>query len=229
MLLGSLAALRPVAPAAARRHGILRWTAALRPAEVAIRAVALALELRAAALVSRTETIGTAPGLADGEVGRGPRRRRLPIRPRQRRANQRTVNRAFLALLIFTIVDSFLAGVDGRRGNWTCLGGRRQLSLWWGQQLIRGLNRRLVQSLGVLIRLVVRHGAGLAMRGVALGLIGGLLLTRSLESLLYEVNPRDPVVFVGVGFGLGLVALLAACIPARRAATADPLVAMRPD
>jgi ABC-type antimicrobial peptide transport system permease subunit len=52
---------------------------------------------------------------------------------------------------------------------------------------------------------------------------------RSLESLLYQVNPRDPIVFIGVGLGLGVIALIAACIPARRAATADPLVAMRPD
>jgi predicted permease len=92
-----------------------------------------------------------------------------------------------------------------------------------------GVRVALGARVGDIIRLVVQHGAGLAARGVALGLVGGLLLTRSLASLLYDVNPRDPVVFVSVGLGLGAIALLAACVPARRAATADPLVAMRPD
>jgi putative ABC transport system permease protein len=72
-------------------------------------------------------------------------------------------------------------------------------------------------------------GVGLAVRGVVLGLLGGALLTRYLQSLLYEVQPRDPVVFVTVALGLGLVALVAVSVPAWRATTVDPLVAMRPD
>jgi putative ABC transport system permease protein len=80
-----------------------------------------------------------------------------------------------------------------------------------------------------IIGLVLRHGAGLAVRGVALGLLGGALLTQYLQSLLYEVQPRDPVVFLTVALGLGAVALLAVSVPAWRATAVDPLVAMRPD
>jgi putative ABC transport system permease protein len=80
-----------------------------------------------------------------------------------------------------------------------------------------------------IIRLVLGQGVGLAVRGVVLGLLGGALLTRSLQSLLYEVQPRDPVVFGTVALGLGLVALVAVSVPAWRATTVDPLVAMRPD
>jgi ABC-type antimicrobial peptide transport system permease subunit len=71
-------------------------------------------------------------------------------------------------------------------------------------------------------------GVGLAARGVVLGLLGGALLTRYLQSLHYEVQPRDPVVFGTVALGLGLVALVAVSVPAWRATTVDPLVAMRP-
>jgi predicted permease len=80
-----------------------------------------------------------------------------------------------------------------------------------------------------IIGLVLRHGAGLAVRGVVLGLLGGALLTRYLQSLLYEVQPRDPVVFLTVALGLGAVALVAVSVPAWRATAVDPLVAMRPD
>ena len=80
-----------------------------------------------------------------------------------------------------------------------------------------------------IIRLVLTHGATLAAAGVVLGLLGGVLLTRFLATLLYEVEPRDPAVFTMAALGLGAVALLAVSVPAWRAATVDPLVAMRPD
>ncbi len=80
-----------------------------------------------------------------------------------------------------------------------------------------------------IVGMVVRHGALLAAWGVVLGVLGGALLTRFLEGLLYSTQPRDPVVFSFVALGLGLVALVAASVPAWRATTVDPLVAMRPD
>ena len=80
-----------------------------------------------------------------------------------------------------------------------------------------------------IVGLVVRHGALLAAWGVVLGILGGALLTRYLEGLLYETQPRDPAVFSFVALGLGLIALVAVSVPAWRATTVDPLVAMRPD
>jgi len=47
--------------------------------------------------------------------------------------------------------------------------------------------------------------------------------------LLYEVRPRDPAIFALVAIGLGAVALIAVSVPAWRATSVDPLVAMRPD
>jgi len=62
---------------------------------------------------------------------------------------------------------------------------------------------------------------------VALGLLGALLLTRLLERLLFGVKPTDPLTFAGVAAVLGIVAIAASVVPARRAARVDPLIALR--
>ena len=78
---------------------------------------------------------------------------------------------------------------------------------------------------------VVRNIAGYAARLTFIGLCAGVLLaaagTRLLSTLLYGVSPLDPRTFAAVAAGLALVALLASYIPARRAATVDPAIALR--
>jgi len=75
--------------------------------------------------------------------------------------------------------------------------------------------------------LVVRQGIGRALAGIAIGLGASLLLTRSIESLLFGVSGRDPRVLLGTAAILGLVALVASYLPARRATRLDPLRALR--
>jgi predicted permease len=77
------------------------------------------------------------------------------------------------------------------------------------------------------LKLVVNGGMGLTVIGVGVGVAGALVLTRFLSSLLYGVKPTDPLTFVVVSLALTGVALLACYIPARRAAKADPIVALR--
>jgi predicted permease len=75
--------------------------------------------------------------------------------------------------------------------------------------------------------MVVLQGLRLAIIGVALGVGASLLLSRYMSSLLFGVEARDPLVFVGVPFLLALIALLAVWIPAGRASKIDPLNALR--
>jgi putative ABC transport system permease protein len=75
--------------------------------------------------------------------------------------------------------------------------------------------------------MVVGEGLGLAAIGTVIGLGLALALTRLLRSLLFEVKPGDPMTLAAVVLGLLAVSLLASYIPARRAASVDPIVALR--
>ncbi len=75
--------------------------------------------------------------------------------------------------------------------------------------------------------LVLKQGLKLILIGAALGLVGAIVLTRSMSALLHNISPTDPVVFTAVTVFLAGVALLACYIPARRAAKTDPMEALR--
>jgi ABC-type antimicrobial peptide transport system permease subunit len=77
------------------------------------------------------------------------------------------------------------------------------------------------------VKLVVSQGALLAVGGVALGVIGAMSLTKLLTNLLFQTPPVDPLTFTGVAALLAFIAILAAYLPARRAAGVDPVIAMR--
>jgi predicted permease len=74
---------------------------------------------------------------------------------------------------------------------------------------------------------VIRQSLLLAGGGCLAGLLGALALSRVLRSFLFEVNTLDPITFCAVALLMTLVALLAAWVPARRAASVDPMVALR--
>jgi putative ABC transport system permease protein len=76
-------------------------------------------------------------------------------------------------------------------------------------------------------RMIVGHALRLAAIGVAVGLAGALALGQVLERMLYGVAPTEPVIFAATGPFLVVVCLLAAYLPARRAARTDPMVALR--
>ncbi|MBA3259795.1 MAG: ABC transporter permease, partial [Gemmatimonadales bacterium] len=90
-----------------------------------------------------------------------------------------------------------------------------------------GIRVALGAQRGDVLALVVRHGAVLAAVGLAVGLTGALLLSRLMESLLFRVSPTDPPTFATGVVVLAAVAVLAAALPARRAARTDPMVALR--
>ena len=90
-----------------------------------------------------------------------------------------------------------------------------------------GVRAALGATPGALIRLVVRQGAAITIAGLAVGLVGAYIAAAWIGGFLFGVTPRDPLSFVAVPIVLFIVATLAAFVPARRAATIDPLRAMR--
>ena len=77
------------------------------------------------------------------------------------------------------------------------------------------------------LRLVMKDGIKLVLRGIALGIAGAIVLTRLMVSLLFEVKPTDPATLTAVALLLAAVAVLACYIPARRALSIHPVTALR--
>jgi len=77
------------------------------------------------------------------------------------------------------------------------------------------------------LKLVSAQGLRLVGFGVGVGLVAAWALSRAMKSLLVGVNAADPITFVTVAVLLALVALAACLVPASRASSVDPLVALR--
>ena len=78
-----------------------------------------------------------------------------------------------------------------------------------------------------MVRMVVREGMSVALTGAAIGIVGALLLTRSMSGFLYGVRAADPLTFAGVSVVLIGAGLVATYLPARKASCTDPLLALR--
>ena len=89
-----------------------------------------------------------------------------------------------------------------------------------------GVRMAIGASPNQVVTMVVWQGAQLAVLGVILGLIAAALGAGAMQSLLFDVKGLDPLTFVCAPVVLGLAALLASYIPARRAARISPLVAL---
>jgi putative ABC transport system permease protein len=90
-----------------------------------------------------------------------------------------------------------------------------------------GIRMALGASKPDLFRLVVKQGMAPALIGVGGGVLLALFATRLLQNLLFGVKPYDPLSFAGVAIVLSGVALLSVYLPARRAMSLDPLIALR--
>jgi putative ABC transport system permease protein len=125
-----------------------------------------------------------------------------------------------LLLGMFAAVALVLAAV-GIYGVMNYAVSRRKREI--GIRISLGASRRDV------LQMVLRQGMRQALAGTAAGVAGALLLSKLIAKVLYGVQPADPVTFGAVAIVLGLAALFAVCVPARRATRIDPMLALRND
>jgi ABC-type antimicrobial peptide transport system permease subunit len=75
--------------------------------------------------------------------------------------------------------------------------------------------------------MIMRQGATQISIGLSIGLVMAFGLTRVIRIIMFDVNPSDPPVFLTIAVVIALVGLAASWIPARRATSVDPIVALR--
>jgi putative ABC transport system permease protein len=90
-----------------------------------------------------------------------------------------------------------------------------------------GVRMALGADAPAMLTLVLRRSMGLVLVGTVCGLAAAALATRVMATLLYQVNPMDPLVLATVSAVLAGIGLIASVIPARRATRVDPLIALR--
>ena len=125
---------------------------------------------------------------------------------------------SMLLLILFGGVALFLAAV-----------GLYGVVAYSVSQRTREIGLRL--ALGALprdvLRMVIGGGMKLALIGVVIGVVGALLLSNLVASMLFQVEPSDPASYAGMALLLLVVAALACYFPARRAMKVDPIVALQ--
>jgi putative ABC transport system permease protein len=90
-----------------------------------------------------------------------------------------------------------------------------------------GLRMALGASQANVLKMVITQALKLTGLGIVLGVVGALIATRALTSMLFHISRTDPVTYVSIAAILGGVALLASYMPARRATQVDPMAALR--
>jgi ABC-type antimicrobial peptide transport system permease subunit len=90
-----------------------------------------------------------------------------------------------------------------------------------------GIRLALGARPAAVVRMVLLDGLRLAVVGIALGTLGALATSRLLSGLLFGVGAHDPGMFIAIALLLVVVALAACWIPARRAPSVDPIIALR--
>ncbi|MEO7996964.1 MAG: ABC transporter permease [Gemmatimonadaceae bacterium] len=142
------------------------------------------------------------------------------VEPLSDTLNGTTGQRRFAMLLLVVFASAaLLLAVIGVHGVLSYTVSQRTREI--GIRIALGASAHGVQ------RLVVWQGARLTIVGLAIGLVGASALTGLLSTMLFGIGARDPFTFVSAPLILGIVAIGAAYLPARRASRTSPLIAMR--
>jgi putative ABC transport system permease protein len=195
--------------------GIVYWPVQMQPDGLGTsRSVALAI---------RSDRAGTESFLSEIREGVWAVNANLPL------AQVRTLGEVYdqsMARTSFTLVMLAIAGsmalvlgIIGIYGVLSYAVSQRRREI--------GIRLALGAQPGELKRMFVRHGLVLASVGVAIGLAAAAGLTRLMSSLLFGIKPLDPITYAAGALILGLAAVLASYLPARRASAVDPVEALK--
>jgi predicted permease len=146
----------------------------------------------------------------------------LPVSPRSMRdVYDQSLARTSFTLVMLSIAASMalLLGVVGIYGVISYMVSQRRREI--------GIRAALGAQQGELKRMFVRHGLVLAAIGVVIGLGAAAGLTRLMSTVLYGITPLDPVTYVAMPVVLMTATVLASYLPARRAASVDPVETLR--
>jgi predicted permease len=159
------------------------------------------------------------------------RRELKALNPRVPLSNPRTMEEVFrLATAPMAVTMTMLGAASGIALLLGLIGIYGVISYLVSQRTREiGVRMALGASAPLVRGMVVKQGLGLAVGGVALGLIGAGLLSTLMSSLLFGVGSLDPLTYVSVSAGLVAVSAFASWLPARRAAAVDPSTALRED
>jgi predicted permease len=133
----------------------------------------------------------------------------------------RSMARTSFTLIMLAVAGgmALLLGVVGIYGVIACSVSQRVREI--------GIRMALGAQTQSLTTMFVRHGLILTAIGIAFGLTAAIIVMRLMSSLLFHVNPVDPATYAAVTLGLIATAFMASYLPSRRAATVDPVDALR--
>ncbi len=134
------------------------------------------------------------------------------------RSSQAPRRLAMLLLLAFSLAALLLATI-GLYGVMSYLVAQSTNEI--GVRMALGAEARDI------LWLILRYGTALIATGTAAGFVASVALAQLMKSILYGVQPLDPLTFATSAAIIATVALLACCVPARRAVRVDPMIALR--
>jgi ABC-type antimicrobial peptide transport system permease subunit len=177
--------------------------------------------IRGVTFIVRSERIGTESFLNELRQAVWSVNANLPVSPRTMRdVYDQSLARTSFTLVMLAIAASMalLLGIVGIYGVIAYVVSQRRREI--------GIRVALGAQRGELQRMFVRHGLALAGIGIAVGLGAAAALTRLMSTLLYGVTPLDPVTYLAVPVVLVTATAVASYVPARRAASVDPVEAL---